>query len=118
MTIVDAWQHRLPWRDVAYIGGQVRFAVTVSVIGAYWFTSSTSFADPAVTITRSLSDTFADIRPMDAPGFIIAQLLGPTAATFRLSHLAPTTQGIAPMAVVPDPEGHHANSAIRSRIRP
>ena len=44
--------------------------------GAYWFTASTSFANPAITIARSLSDTFAGIRPMDVPGFVIAQLAG------------------------------------------
>ena len=43
---------------------------------AYWFTASTSFANPAITIARSLSDTFAGIRPTDAPGFITAQLVG------------------------------------------
>ena len=43
---------------------------------AYWFTASTSFANPAITIARSLSDTFAGIRPQDVPGFIAAQLLG------------------------------------------
>lgn len=43
---------------------------------AYWFTASTSFANPAITIARSLSDTFAGIRPADVPGFIVAQLIG------------------------------------------
>ena len=52
------------------------FAVGAYITGAYWFTASTSFANPAVTIARSLSDTFAGIRPADAPGFIIAQLAG------------------------------------------
>ena len=52
------------------------FAVGAYITGAYWFTASTSFANPAVTIARSLSDTFAGIRPVDAPGFIIAQLAG------------------------------------------
>jgi len=51
------------------------FAVGAYITGAYWFTASTSFANPAVTIARSLSDTFAGIRPADAPGFIVAQLL-------------------------------------------
>jgi glycerol uptake facilitator-like aquaporin len=51
------------------------FAVAAYITGAYWFTASTSFANPAVTIARSLSDTFAGIRPADAPGFIIAQLV-------------------------------------------
>lgn len=44
--------------------------------GAYWFTASTSFANPAITIARSLSDTFSGIRPLDVPGFIVAQLMG------------------------------------------
>jgi glycerol uptake facilitator-like aquaporin len=52
------------------------FAVGAYITGAYWFTASTSFANPAVTIARSLSDTFAGIRPVDAPGFILAQLAG------------------------------------------
>ena len=52
------------------------FAVGAYITGAYWFTASTSFANPAVTIARSLSDTFAGIRPFDAPGFIIAQFIG------------------------------------------
>ena len=51
-------------------------AVAAYITGAYWFTASTSFANPAVTIARSLSDTFAGIRPIDAPGFILAQLAG------------------------------------------
>ncbi len=50
------------------------FAVAAYITGAYWFTASTSFANPAVTVARSLSDTFAGIRPLDAPGFILAQL--------------------------------------------
>jgi glycerol uptake facilitator-like aquaporin len=51
------------------------FAVAAYITGAYWFTASTSFANPAVTIARSLSDTFAGIRPADAPGFIAAQFV-------------------------------------------
>lgn len=52
------------------------FAVAAYITGAYWFTASTSFANPAITIARSLSDTFAGISPADAPGFILAQLVG------------------------------------------
>jgi glycerol uptake facilitator-like aquaporin len=52
------------------------FAVGAYITGAYWFTASTSFANPAVTIARSLSDTFAGIRPADALGFVLAQLAG------------------------------------------
>lgn len=55
-------------------------AVGAYIAGAYWFTASTSFANPAVTIARSLTDTFAGIRPADAPAFILAQLLGLAAA--------------------------------------
>jgi glycerol uptake facilitator-like aquaporin len=51
-------------------------AVAVYIVGAYWFTASTSFANPAVTIARSLSNTFAGIAPADAPGFIVAQVVG------------------------------------------
>jgi len=52
------------------------FAVGAYITGAYWFTASTSFANPAVTIARALTDTFAGIRPIDAPGFVVAQFVG------------------------------------------
>jgi glycerol uptake facilitator-like aquaporin len=51
-------------------------AVGLYITGAYWFTASTSFANPAVTIARSLTDTFAGIRPADVPAFLVAQLIG------------------------------------------
>jgi glycerol uptake facilitator-like aquaporin len=54
----------------------VAYAVGGYIAAAYWFTPSTSFANPAVTIARTLTDTFAGIRPTDAPGFIVAQLAG------------------------------------------
>jgi len=54
----------------------VAYAVGGYITAAYWFTPSTSFANPAVTIARTLTDTFAGIRPSDAPGFIAAQLVG------------------------------------------
>lgn len=59
----------------------VAVAVGAYISAAYWFTASTSFANPAVTVARSLSDTFAGIRPVDTPGFILAQLAGGIAAT-------------------------------------
>jgi glycerol uptake facilitator-like aquaporin len=176
VTLVDAWQHGLPWHDVcAYIGAQVAgalggvaianvmfglpiftashhtrtggpqwlgefvatfgllaviwgcsrsksagtpFAVAAYIVSAYWFTSSTSFANPAVTIARTLSDTFAGIRPVDAPGFIVAQLLGAAAATFLFAYIAPITRAIAPAAVVAHPEKSRATSAVHSRVRP
>jgi glycerol uptake facilitator-like aquaporin len=65
------------------------FAVAAYITSAYWFTASTSFANPAVTLARSVSDTFAGIRPLDAPGFIVAQLLGAGAATLLFCWLYP-----------------------------
>ena len=59
----------------------VAFAVGGYIMAAYWFTSSTSFANPAVTLARSLTDTFTGIRPMDVPGFIASECLGAAAAT-------------------------------------
>jgi glycerol uptake facilitator-like aquaporin len=65
------------------------FAVGAYIIAAYWFTASTSFANPAVTMARAASDTFTGIRPVDAPGFIVAQLAGAAAATVLFGWLAP-----------------------------
>ena len=67
----------------------VAYAVAAYITGAYWFTASTSFANPAVTIARSLSDTFAGIAPSDAPAFIAAQLLGASAASVLFRWLIP-----------------------------
>jgi glycerol uptake facilitator-like aquaporin len=69
--------------------GAVPFAVGAYITAAYWFTSSTSFANPAVTLARAASNTFAGIRPLDAPGFIVAQLLGAAAATATFRWLVP-----------------------------
>ncbi|MEO6050100.1 MAG: aquaporin, partial [Pyrinomonadaceae bacterium] len=60
----------------------VPLAVATYISAAYWFTASTSFANPAVTFARSLSDTFAGIRPADVPGFMAAQTIGAVAALF------------------------------------
>ena len=67
----------------------VPFAVGGYISAAYWFTASTSFANPAVTLARAASDTFAGIRPIDAPGFIAAQLLGGAASTLLFRWLVP-----------------------------
>ena len=67
----------------------VPFAVAAWITGAYWFTSSTSFANPAVTIARSLSDTFAGIAPASVPMFILAQLLGALIAYVLIRVLYP-----------------------------
>jgi glycerol uptake facilitator-like aquaporin len=67
----------------------VPFAVASYITAAYWFTASTSFANPAVTIARALSDTFAGIRPRDVPLFVVAQILGAIAATILFRWLVP-----------------------------
>ena len=79
----------------------VPFAVGTYIMAAYWFTASTSFANPAVTLARSASDTFAGIRPSDAPGFILAQLLGAAAATALFRWLVPRLPEAATSVVVP-----------------
>lgn len=68
----------------------VAVAVGAYISAAYWFTASTSFANPAVTIARCLSDTFAGIRPVDTLGFVLAQLAGGIAATALFAWLMPT----------------------------
>jgi glycerol uptake facilitator-like aquaporin len=79
---------------VAAILGTIRFrpdavayAVGLYITAAYWFTASTSFANPAVTIARSLTDSFSGIRPMDAPAFIIAQFIGAVLAVWLFKWL-------------------------------
>jgi len=79
----------------------VPFAVAAYITAAYWFTSSTSFANPAVTLARSASDTFAGIRPMDVPAFIVAQLLGAAVATLLFCWLVPALPAVAPDVMVP-----------------
>jgi glycerol uptake facilitator-like aquaporin len=78
------------WGCARLRSSAVPFAVGAYITGAYWFTASTSFANPAVTLARSASDTFAGIRPVDAPGFILAQLAGAGAATLLFRWLVPT----------------------------
>jgi glycerol uptake facilitator-like aquaporin len=161
LTIADAWQGGLPWRDVpgyivaqtagafagvaaahlmfgeplfaasaharaggaqlfsefvatfgllAVIWGCVRkrssavpFAVAAYITAAYWFTASTSFANPAVTMARSFTDTFAGIRPQDAPGFMVAQFAGAAAATALFRWLIPVLPNEAKAVVIPHP---------------
>ncbi len=153
VTLADAWQHGIAWRDVpAYVGAQLAgaiagvvvanvmfglspisishhergggplwlaefvatfgllaviwgcarsrpqatpYAVAAYIVGAYWFTSSTSFSNPAVTIARSLSDTFAGIRPDDVVPFIAMQLAGAAAATMLFAWFSPTPRRVA-----------------------
>ena len=88
-----------PWMVAAWIGA------------AYWFTASTSFANPAITIARSLSDTFAGIRPADVPGFIAAQLAGALLALWLSRYLfAPVaeTASDAEASSAVSPPGAHS----------
>jgi glycerol uptake facilitator-like aquaporin len=165
VTLSDAWQGGLPWREAAaYAGAQIAgafagvaaahlmfneplffasrhvrsgsaqlfsefvatfgllsviwgcarlrssavpFAVGAYITAAYWFTASTSFANPAVTLARAASDTFAGIRPADAPGFIAAQLAGAAAATALFRWLVPSLPKEAEEVVVAHAEGVH-----------
>ena len=77
------------WGCARLRSAAVPFAVAAYITAAYWFTASTSFANPAVTLARAASDTFAGIRPADVPGFIVAQLTGAAAATMLFRWLVP-----------------------------
>ncbi len=72
LTIIGTVRHRPEW---------IAPSVALYIVAAYWFTSSTSFANPAITVVRSLSDSFAGIAPSDVPGFIAAQLVGAALGT-------------------------------------
>ena len=80
LTILGTVRHRPLW---------VPASVALYITAAYWFTSSTSFANPAITVARSLSDTFAGISPYDVPLFIVAQLVGAALAALTAKWLFP-----------------------------
>jgi glycerol uptake facilitator-like aquaporin len=79
----------------------VPFAVAAYITAAYWFTSSTSFANPAVTVARAFTNTFAGIRLADVPGFLIGQMLGAGGATLLFRWLVPPLPAVADAVVVP-----------------
>lgn len=85
----------------------VPFAVGAYITAAYWFTASTSFANPAVTLARAATDTFSGIRPTDVPSFILAELVGAAAATALFRWLLPALPTVAPDVLV----RHAANDA-------
>jgi glycerol uptake facilitator-like aquaporin len=89
------------WGCSRFRSSAVAYAVAAYITGAYWFTASTSFANPAVTLARSLTDTFTGIAPADAPAFILAQLLGAAAATFLFGWLTPAASAAATDVVLP-----------------
>ena len=93
------------WGTVKSRPSATPFVVGAYITSAYWFTASTSFANPAVTLARAATDTFASIRPMDAPAFIIAQLLGAFAATALFIWLNPTLPKASKNVILP-----HADS--------
>ena len=93
-----------------------RAAMSAAAVGAYigaayWFTSSTSFANPAVTIGRMFSDTFAGIAPVSAPGFIAAQIVGAAAGLALIRVLYPDAAATADDVVVPHPHTNPATAA-------
>ena len=69
------------WGSTRHNSAAAPYAIASVILGAYWFTSSTSFANPAVSLARSFTDTFSGIRQADVPAFVVAQGLGATAAT-------------------------------------
>lgn len=88
LTIVLGTRHR---------PDSVPALVALWIVAGYWFTSSTSFANPAVTLARALTASFAGLRPIDVPGFVLAQLAGAFAAVALARWLAPVRQsGLAP----------------------
>lgn len=103
------------WGCARFRSSTVPFAVGAYIAAAYWFTASTSFANPAVTLARAASDTFAGIRPSDVPGFTIMQLAGAGAATALFRWLVPSLPDKASGVVLPhstgDRHGHKETSA-------
>lgn len=87
LTIIGTVRHR---------PAAVPASVALYIVAAYWFTPSTSFANPAITVARSLSDTFAGIAPQDVPLFIVAQLIGAVSATVLARMLFDDRQAITP----------------------
>ena len=97
------------WGSVRLRPSAAPFAVGAYITAAYWFTASTSFANPAVTVARAASDTFSGIRPGDVPGFVLAQLAGAAAATALCRWLMPSRAEDARKVVVdhPSPDSAH-----------
>ena len=101
------------WGCVRQRAAAVPFAVGAYITSAYWFTASTSFANPAVTIARAFTDTFAGIRPIDVPGFVLAQLIGAAAATVLFRWLVPSLPESADRVVVAQEDAHAGRRLAR-----
>lgn len=91
------------------------FAVAAYIVGAYWFTASTSFANPAVAIARSMSDTFAGIAPADVPGFVLAEIVGALAATALFAWLWPQKMS-ARAVVMPHNRANGGHNGMRRSV--
>lgn len=98
------------WGCVRLRSSAVPFAVGAYITAAYWFTASTSFANPAVTLARAASDTFAGIRPVDVPGFVFAQLAGATTATVLFHWLVPSLPEDVQKVIVPHPQAERTHA--------
>jgi glycerol uptake facilitator-like aquaporin len=94
----------------------VPFSVGAYITSAYWFTSSTSFANPAVTLARAATDTFSGVRPADVPGFVAAQLVGAAAATALFRWLVPALPTVAADILVPHEIGAQQSTKSIHRI--
>jgi glycerol uptake facilitator-like aquaporin len=97
----------------------VPFAIGAYITAAYWFTASTSFANPAVTIARAFTNTFAGIRPVDVPAFVAAQAAGAAAATLLFRWLVPTLPAVTRDVTVPrtasaEPRSHPEAATTRN----
>ena len=88
------------WGCVRRRPSAVPYAVGAYITGAYWFASSTSFANPAVTLARAATNTFAGIRPADVPGFLVAQLAGALCATLLFKWLLQNPRTASPAVLV------------------
>lgn len=91
------------------------FAVGAYIAGAYFFTASTSFANPAVTLARTLTDTFTGIEPSHAPAFVVCQLLGAAVAVLAVRALYPDAHRLAEAVVVPHDGAAHAPTSRGER---
>ena len=101
------------WGCARLRSSAVPFAVGAYIAAAYWFTASTSFANPAVTLARSASNTFSGIRPIDVPGFVVAQLAGTAAATLLFRWLVPSLPKEATSVMLPHP--HAEEIGLRTK---
>src|SRR5262245_28330429 len=100
------------WGCARQRASAVPFAVGTYITAAYWFTASTSFANPAVTIARALSNTFAGIRPIGVPVFIVAQLGGGIAATLLFRWLVPNLPATAKDILMP----HQRSARVKTYL--